>query len=543
MRITLINPPHADWSLCNTLTYAACRTYYNAAGQHHDEVEWIEPPYRWDEYQSAAEVADLVAGCDVVMFSSYVWNYDIVDAIAKIVKGRNPSTIVALGGPHIGDVSTRPQYDFVCQPTKPGEVFIRDLIDSHFTHGYPRVEDISWAVGSQRNDVYKLDVPVSIYRDNFDHFKTLFEYCEQKELEPFIALETTRGCPYSCVFCEWGGGIGTKVYKKATEIVKQDLDAIAEIGFTSAYLTDANFGIFFDRDVEIYRIAFSKGVRLTDVSTFKSKDLAKRIQLIDAWFDIVGENALPRERSRGVATSQIPNISIQSISDGAMRIAKRSDLSVADKIKLSEYIRTKCSENKYPVPNIEMILAMPGSTREDFYQEMTLFWNFKSTNERYDYMILPDSEINKAIYQELYDIRTVEVIDDMIDEEGAEDYTPLYRNKTITFRTMVSCHSYTADELKEMWFMNICTGYLLRTIYPMFEYNVQPPQFMKHCFAVISQFPEYTTFKAEIDDIFDPSTPPRSIRKLGGQYKKDAVEQFLEANKQQLVREVTLALR
>ena len=66
------------------------------------------------------------------MISSYVWNYDLCDLFAEHVKKVNKDAICILGGPHIGTndfkfFKTRINYDFICQPTKPGEIFMEDL--------------------------------------------------------------------------------------------------------------------------------------------------------------------------------------------------------------------------------------------------------------------------------------------------------------------------------------------------------------------------------------------------------------------------------
>jgi putative methyltransferase len=477
------------------------------------------------------------------MFSSYVWNYSTLDQISEEVKKQYPNKIILLGGPHIGDINNRTFYDFICQATKPGEVFLKDVIDSYLNDDYPILDDISWAIGSNKSEVYNLSLSTSVYEDNISHLKKLFSYSQENHLEPFIALETTRGCPYSCVYCEWGGGIGTKVYKKPLEIVKQDIDIITQIGFKSAYLTDANFGIFYERDVEIYRYAHNRGLTLTDVSTFKSKDLEKRIKLIDSWFDIIGTNTHFSKEYNGVSVSLVPNISIQSISDEAMKVAKRSDLGFNDKIKLSQYIQKKCSNHNYPYPNIEMILAMPGSTLDDFYQEMDLLWNFNSRNERYDYMVLPDSEINKKTYQELYSIKTVDVINDMVDEESRVDESPLYKNKKMLFKTVVSCHSFTIEEFKEMWFMNICTEHLLYKIYPMFKSLTIPSKFTKMCYDILVNINDYSEIKNYIDDLFNDLSAPKSIKKINDKFKKNTIDEFLTKNKSILVNELTLKLR
>jgi putative methyltransferase len=70
---------------------------------------------------------------------------------------------------------------------------------------------------------------------------------EFKKLYPngaiHIKLETTRGCPYSCTFCDWGGGVGTKVIKKNLNDVKSDIDSLIEVDPSSIYICDANFGL------------------------------------------------------------------------------------------------------------------------------------------------------------------------------------------------------------------------------------------------------------------------------------------------------------
>ena len=42
----------------------------------------------------------------------------------------------------------------------------------------------------------------------------------------------------------------------------------------------------------------------------------------------------------------------------------------------------------------------------------------------------------------------------------------------------------------------------------------------------------------EIKDIFDPNTPPRSIRQLGGKFRVETIEDFLKQNKTLIVSEL-----
>lgn len=543
LKIAFINPPHADWSLANNFTYLLCQSHYNHKGKYADQVEWIPAPYKWDEYESYEEVYNEIKEADIIMFSSYVWNYPIIDAVAKIAKKNKKITV--LGGPHIGTnepdlLLKRWYYDYICQPTKPGEPFIEDLINQYI-EGNIDPTNISWELRNHTGRIHDLGTEdYSVYEEHEDYLKEAVDYAREKRIEPFVILETTRGCPYKCVFCEWGGGIGTKIYKKDIEIVKRDILSLKRIGYRDAYLTDANFGAFFERDLSIFKFAWENKFNLTDISTVKLKSLRRRKAIVDAWFETVGTGPETHSKSQGGTDmwgqteyiSIVPTVSIQSISEEAMKVAKRIDLSTEDKLELSRYINMRCEEHGYPVPALELILAMPGSTIDDFYDEMEVLWNFKAWSSfRHDYMFLPDSDLNSKEYKEEYGIKTVEVYSDIIDEDGTDNWKSLYINKQTHFKTILSCFSFTEDEMKEMWFMNNAANFMLKEWYPTFKDNMKPQEFAKMCYNVIKDLDDFQLIKSEIDDIYNPNTPPRSIRQLNGEFRTTVIERFLNKNK------------
>lgn len=527
LKIAFVNPPHADWSLANNATYLFCQSHYSHFGKYPDQVEWIPAPYKWNTYETVDQVYEEIKEADIIMFSSYAWNYPIIDDIAKLAY--TDGKITVLGGPHIGTNETefllkRWYYTYICRPTKPGEPFMEDLINN-IIEGNTDYKDIAWELRSDKgriHDIGKEDY--SVYEEHLDYLTEQNEYATKNNLEPFMVLETTRGCPYKCVFCEWGGGIGTKIYKKDIDMVKRDINAIIKSGFNSAYLTDANFGAFFDRDLEIFKYAWEHNFNLTDISTMKSKVYERRKALIDAWFDIVGKTDFESD-------SIVPTVSIQSISEEAMKVAKRVDMSFDKKLELSKHINKRCKEEGLPVPALELILAMPGSTIKDFYDEMEVIYNFQAWGSyRHDYMFLPDSDLNSPEYKEEYNIKTVEVYTDITDEDGIDNLLSLYQNKQSYFKTILSCYSFNENEVKEMWFMNNASNYLLKHLYPNFNKYITPGEFAKHCYKAITELDAFTPIKEEIDDIFNPETPPRSIRQLGGRFRLDTIHEFLEDN-------------
>ena len=527
VKVAFINPPHADWSLANNFTYLLCHSYYNHYGKYPDQVEWIPAPYKWNLYKTVEDIYLEIQSADIIMFSCYVWNYPICDELAQLIKDRHPEKLTLLGGPHIGTnepelLASRTQYDHICIPTRSGEPFMTSLLDMYI-EGTVEPSNIANALSTCKIEAGKFDVDYSVYEEHIEYLTEILQFAEANNIEPFIVLETTRGCPYKCVFCEWGGGINTKIIKKSEDIVQRDILAMKRAGFNEAYLTDANFGAFEERDLRIFQFAWDNDFHLTDISTMKSKDLERRKRLIKELSKIVG-------RHEG-GISCIPTVSIQSVSEAAMKIADRVDLSCDDKLELSRYINKICAEEGYPIPALELILAMPGSTMDDFYSEMDIIWNFKAwTSYRHDYMFLPDSRLNSQEYKDKYGIETVEVYSDIVDEDGTDNRNTLYLNKQTHFKTIRSCFSFTGEEMKEMWFMNSAANYLLKEIYPGLVQYVSPSKFSRVAYKVINMIEGFDKFRVEIDDLFDSTTPPRSIRKLDGEFRVIAVEKFLSEN-------------
>jgi hypothetical protein len=56
-------------------------------------------------------------------------------------------------------------------------------------------------------------------------------------------VETNRGCPFTCTFCDWGQAVHTRVHELPVERVHAELEWIARHGLPFVYIADANFGI------------------------------------------------------------------------------------------------------------------------------------------------------------------------------------------------------------------------------------------------------------------------------------------------------------
>ena len=63
-------------------------------------------------------------------------------------------------------------------------------------------------------------------------------------------IETNRGCPYGCTFCDWGSATLSKVRKFDLDRVYKELEWSARHQIEDASIGDANFGML-ERDVAI----------------------------------------------------------------------------------------------------------------------------------------------------------------------------------------------------------------------------------------------------------------------------------------------------
>ena len=590
LRLAFMSPPHADWQTPANLTWMLLESHYKHEGQYPDRVEFIPAAYKFDIYRSWEEMLDDMdqgVPADVYCFGSYIWNYSMCDEVAALAKKRNPKAITVIGGPHIGKnepslIKKRLElYDYICKPTMPGEVFFNSLIDGYFNNlnTWPQHENVIWEWRSERKqsfDIGKQDY--SVYEEHMDYLKEMREWARTQVLEPYMAIESTRGCPFKCSFCEWGGGIGTKIYKKSLDVWRRDVNALKKAGFRDAYLTDANFGAFFDRDVEIFDWSFKNGFNLTDISTFKARDLERRKKLVDAWFDTLGtgeekhsevfvpeqgshalffmgsaenkamgtnikvyneqnysrgqvdrdgegaEDSDEVERRKEAANGEalyisvVPTVSIQSVSAEAMKVVNRVDLNLEDKLELAKHINKRCNIEGYPKPPVELILGMPGSTIDDFYKEYEIYYNFKSYGSwRHDYMFLPDSELTEPDYIEKYKIEVVDCFTDVIEEGGADNRYGMYRGLRSYFKTIASCYSYTREEMHEMWFMNVCGNILLQNHYDIFKDVLSPGEFCRTCYSIIRDcIPGFQEVHENIVDILNPDTPARGLKRIVG---------------------------
>jgi radical SAM superfamily enzyme YgiQ (UPF0313 family) len=528
LKIAWFGPPANRIYYEYSLAWMYTKTYVDLKSPYKDCIEWIEPIYNWRDLVSVEEAISYFKNADVILFSSYIWNYSINIEAAQYVKKNYPNILTILGGPqsewnHPDFIQRYDMFDYHCEPVSPAEVYMFDWITSWFEDGIPVHSKIAYDKRSTLKKPFEYPEK-SIYVYNKEFIEKAKSYFDSVGVTPRIGFETTRGCPFKCTFCEWGGGTGSKMKKKPMDIIIQDLDCLSQLGFKEVDIIDSNLGAFKDRDWEILQLIKDRGLDIMVISMLKTKDLNRKKEIVDKLMD----------------NGHAANLSVQTFSQTALSNAQRPDLNLEQQFELVEYIRDrivkehgedffdKSAKEIAEIASVEFIMGMPGSTKEDFYQEYSMMELLGSwVDGRFDYNYLPN---------------TIASTQDDLVKFGVE-LSPVYTMSIFGtknhFCTISNCSSYTKEDMYEMFFMNLAGNYLRKNIYDLVKNHVNIVDFLKDCYQALSKCEDFNYVQQQIIEYFDKDKPSDFFNfvNLDGNIvnRSQLINTFIERNRQLLI--------
>lgn len=373
-----------------------------------------------------SEVVKRIHNPKVVAFSCYLWNWEYNKKLAQLIKETYPDCIVIFGGPQITD---RPFQTLFFQKHKYVDVIINGEGELSF---YKVLNDILENNALQRvytqERINDLDIVPSPYLTGV--FDEIIK--DNPNFGWHGTLETNRGCPYACTFCDWGTTTYSKVKKFNIDRVKQEIKWMSDHKIEYMVVADANFGIFADRDREIAielagikeQTGYPKVVGITwqKNSQIQSAEIAK----------LLG--------SRGFT------LSVQSLAPEVLTAIKRKNMKIND----LEEILTHCEKEKIPTYT-ELLLGLPNETAESWKAGHATLMAHGQHNmiDVFLTTILENSEINQQI--EKYDIGAVKVsdylwggIDSSTDELNVKEFCFLInKTNTMSFDELIDSYMYS----------------------------------------------------------------------------------------------------
>lgn len=404
------------WNDFIPVLWPSAKTYYEINGKKVDDYNWVIPVCEMYSDIEVIKSEILKTKPDIFGVSLYVWNYEKSLELCKWVKETFPSCLVITGGPHQyfkhhQDWFKKHWFIDASLPSEVyGEIAICDILDNLESNNKINWNKVEQIVYPNKTRSMFLRSSKATYKREFKWNYSAFE-AQHNSLKEYVEtyyaksgrsilhgkIETTRGCPYECTFCDWGGGIGTKVVLKDLDCVKKDLDVLLDFDITSLYVCDANFGINRDRDVEVIQY-------IADKKTRSNKDVFPNVQYggyaktnkhfdhLKKIFTIEAKNNL----------SYVYKISQQSYNDKILENVKRSDLRANEHFELAEYLR----KNYFYEATVELILGLPGTTIDTWYNEFNKPYEWNILIRGYEWHLLPEAESFSVDYREKFKIKT-----------------------------------------------------------------------------------------------------------------------------------------
>jgi tRNA A37 methylthiotransferase MiaB len=333
-----------------------------------DQLEWLIP------IQQEVTDEELInhieqTSTDVLCTSHYLWNHvSLTSQISRVRKKLKHSIKVVAGGPSIDVNNNRdffdqhPDIDYAVYGA--GEQAFADIVN-HLVFEKPMIafntSNCAWRNNKTGKPIvadYKFVkmIETSPFIHNELLFEAMVKDAKKKNVPVWLPYTLTRGCPYSCTFCDWNSGLGNKVSRRKNTY-QQEIDLFQKLGVTNIYLSDANVGQYTE-DVEM-------------IEYFAQKNLNENVR-----FHVGGNfSKLKKENNlkifhimaQGRLVDKTINFSIQDTNEEILKNIDRPDVGWDVHLSMANELR-----EHYPhlIVKAQLIYGLPGQTPKSWRQTL-----------------------------------------------------------------------------------------------------------------------------------------------------------------------------
>lgn len=318
---------------------------------------------------------------DVVGFSTYLWSLPTFDQVAKKLHRQDPTRILVFGGP-----SARPAM-FNQLPFH----HLRELVDILVT-GEGEHAFLEIVASQQRSFEHWKRIPGLALWDGNAWFNTLTRPLgDLNELaSPYsmnivphgglAVLQTYRGCPFTCAYCEWGTMESPKRVRTQEHLI-QELTALQISNPLGALMVDAGLNLneraFHELAVAAKQTGYFKNKRLI-CEVYPAKIQSHHMEFMSQ----VGEPLI--------------GVGLQSFDKTALTTMERT----LEEEKFDSHIEQM---NAIAHVAIEIIMGLPGDSPDTFRET---FWRARSypcTLRVYHCVVLPSALMVRSPPEHLLD--------------------------------------------------------------------------------------------------------------------------------------------
>ena len=348
----------------------------------------------------ASNIINKIENPNILLFSCFMWNWNLNCDIAKAIKERYPDCLIIYGGQHqpLPDrnkdfFKKYPYVDILIHGE--GEIIIEEILlkpdDLKKITGITlNIDNKEFTTPSRKRLDEIRDCPSPFLDGSFDWI--VKKNKEDKDYSFHATVESARGCPFSCAFCEIGDQYYQKI-KTSYDKTKREIDWIARNKIE--YVTDANsnFGIMFEPDYDLTKYVIRVKEKYGYPKAFRvtwAKGQADKVLQIAKLFEKAGIQ-------KGMT------IALQSMNKKVLTAIKRKNI---DGGKLREFIRTYEKENISSY--VELIWGLPEESLESFINGVTYIMEegYHNYLDIHLMMLLPNAPISESGYKERYGLET-----------------------------------------------------------------------------------------------------------------------------------------
>ncbi len=409
----------------------------------------------------------------VWLFSNYMWSMDVNIQVSQAIKGHDGRNLTIHGGP------STPEY----QQASADFMAAHPSVDIS-VHGEGEVsvtEIFTQIVKSSEGEVtYQQDALAEVtgitFRDKIlgglirtpkrtrmaapdevpsPYLSGLFDvYAGRVEA---AIIESNRGCPFGCTFCDWGSATNQKVRKFDLDRVKEEIEWIGKNKVRVIWIADANFGLY-DRDIELSQFIVDTkekyGYPQEVVVNYTKNSTWRLVEIIKVF------------TAGGIISQGI--ISIQTTDEKTLEVINRKNIKTEKYDELTKVFY----DLKLPL-STDLMIGLPGITVDAFNNDLQRYIDMDVSVKAYPTQLLPNSPMADPEYIEKYQIKV-----------DAQDF-------------VISSFSFTEQDLQWMKGMyqiyTMADGYsLLRYVirYLQWEHDIRAVDFLQDLLRFVQQQPQ-----------------------------------------------------
>ena len=387
------------------------QNFYRLNGKHYDSFQWHN------------SIQDLDFDCEevqekfkknpphILALSCYVWNTEYNYSFARSVKEKFPDCLIVAGGP-------QPEYEFIPDFFKlhhyidyvipyQGEQVWCDILDNlGDKNDIKNVNElVYWDKDKNCLIKNKLNRPKkeTVWSNHWlidlqkDFELEVKDFRSRNKFAPMLLYETTRGCPYGCVYCDWGGGTYTKVQRKAWTAIKKEIDIIIDNKIEYIYIGNGNFSMF-EEDIQTIKYFVEKNKQTSyprEIIFDPAKNQTWRTKEI---YEILMKHR--KENPPGIR--HYPIIASQDLDDQVLKIIDRKNPKFEEQLAMADELDAKYGPQPW---RLTMMTALPGQSVDSIkrtLKELMKITRFPKWNHT---IVLPNSPMAKSPYKEEHEIK------------------------------------------------------------------------------------------------------------------------------------------